>query len=792
MKKCFPVPAILACTIALLIINPVFAQNLRTLEGTIRAAEGKPVAGATLHLLNTNRYVIGAADGSFKFESLLPGAYQLECSAAGFATQIQHIDLSEKDLRLSVTLQLNFRQLDAVLVTAEKRETVSQQSPLAISTLSAKKAEQFRIWNSRDLSALAPNLYSTHSGDDRNVTSIRGIATTSYTPSVTTYIDGISQFSLDTYIATLFDIERIEILRGPQGTLYGRNALGGVINILTKQPTNTTKGYVEWNTGNNGIQRYNGAVRFPLVKDKLYMGVAAQYFQRGGFYTNTYDNKGFDRLKSLSGNYYLKFHPSRSWSFSLNVKHQHTRNNGAFPLVNGVQDAFEKPYELTQNARGLMSDNTMNASLIAQHDGPNLQFTAQSGYQVNYRYYKNPLDGDFSPLDAVTISNNYGKDWNRVKVFTQEIRLSNPAAKKSPLNWTLGAYLFHQYNPVKQATNFGADAGLLGVPDTDFSLINTSKEKANGQALFGQLTYQLSKKVFVTSGLRADREKKQLNIRGDYEKAGVGSFETRSDTSASDVFYSLSPKLGLRYQTSENSQLYASWSKGFRAGGFTPLSSDPSQPPLYAYKPEYSDSWELGSKNTFWDNRVIMNLTLFYTVIRDLQVPTLILPDAITIIRNTGKMVSKGVELEGTLVPVKRLELDYSFGYTKAQYESLKVSSNGENVDLKGKNQLYTPKQTSLLAAQYAAPLSKRNTLQLQLRAEWIYTGDTYFDLANTIKQEGYGLLNTRVGVVTGKLEWFLWTRNLTGKKYIAYAYDFGAVHLGDPRTYGLSLKAKL
>ena len=142
--------------------------------------------------------------------------------------------------------------------------------PLAISALTSKQVDEYRLWNTNGLTAIIPNTYSDNPGDGRNVTSVRGIVTASYDPAVATYIDGVNQFSLDTYLPTLTDIERIEILRGPQGTLYGRNAMGGVVNIITKQPTNQPQVFAEVNNGNHHLQRYNAGFRVPLIKNHLF------------------------------------------------------------------------------------------------------------------------------------------------------------------------------------------------------------------------------------------------------------------------------------------------------------------------------------------------------------------------------------------------------------------------------------------------------------------------------------------------------------------------------------------
>ncbi len=173
-----------------------------------------------------------------------------------------------------------------MVVTAQKNEETLQNIPISITAISAKQVEQYRLWNNKELTAIVPNLYSNNPGDERNVTSIRGIVTTSYDPAVATYVDGVNQFGLDTYIASLNDIERIEVLRGPQGTLYGRNAMGGVINIITKQPTNATNGFAELNIGNYGLWRLSAGIRAALIKNKLFFGASGVFNTRNGFYTN--------------------------------------------------------------------------------------------------------------------------------------------------------------------------------------------------------------------------------------------------------------------------------------------------------------------------------------------------------------------------------------------------------------------------------------------------------------------------------------------------------------------------
>jgi iron complex outermembrane receptor protein len=781
-------------TITLLGIFIAINTNAQSITGVVQNEKGNPIDGATISILNNSMQTFSNQKGYFSFDELKNGKYTLSIKSLGYAEISKEININainnSKSTAIKFILIASTNQLDEVVVTAEKKEELLQKIPASITALNAKQINAFGLWNTKEITGIIPNLYSADPGDARDVSSVRGITTSSYDPTVATYIDGVNQFSLDTYIPTLFDVERIEVLRGPQGTLYGRNAMGGVINIITKQPNNASSGFADISVGNYNQQRITAGFKTPLIKDKLFFGASILSNKRDGYYTNEFTQSSYDNQNGLSGNYFLKYIVSSCWDINLNFKQLANENQGPFPLVFGTEEALNNPYRLNQNSITTMKDKTSNSSLTIRYTGSGFNFSSQTAYQQNYRYYTNPIDGDFSPIDAISVINNYGSKWNNNKVLTQDFKFTSAPSSNSKLKWTAGAFLFYQDAPVKQATRFGIDANLMMIGDSLFSIINTSTTLKKGFAIYGQATYALSDKLNMSFGLRNDYENQTQSILGEYQRdPSPELYTTTSDTLGRTNFNALSPKLSLDYQVNNNSLWYGSYSKGFRAGGLSPLSSDPSQPPLVGYLPEYSNNFETGIKNNWLSNKLILNIALFYTKVTDAQVPSLILPDAITITKNTGQLSSKGVEAELMFIPTKGLLLQYSFGATSASYDKLEIASQGASVNLAGKRPIFTPSSTSLLAAQYSYPVSSE--LKIMLRGEWKYIGTTYFDLANSIQQSPYHLLNAKLGMEYKRTALSFWAKNLAGAKYISYGYDFGAVHLGDPAIFGTSFSYK-
>lgn len=770
----------------------VFSQSY-TIKGRVTGSTSQPIEKAQVKILNGKYAEYTDETGNFAFYNIPEGSYLITIEKTNFARKSLKIKVDRETTRLEIVLQPSIEQLDEVLITAEKREQLLQNVPVSITALTKEQIEENQIWNTKDLTAVIPNLYSSDPGDKRNLTSVRGIVSSSYEPAVATYIDGVSQFNLDTYIAQLYNIERIEVLRGPQGTLYGRNAMGGVVNIITEKPDQTTSGFAEATTGSYGFQRYVAGIETPLINQKLFFGATGLYEEKDGYYTNLYDNTHYDKQHSISGNYYLNYFLNSEWEILLNFKHFSNRNNGAFPLAADIETALNNPYTLNQDQKTKMIDNSINTSLSLEYKGKNYNFSSQTAYQFNHRYYDKGIDADFSPLDAISIYNNYGNNWNTTSVVTQELKFSSPATKDNKMEWTAGTFLFYKDSPVKQATVFGEDADLLGIEDKNFSLINSSKIIGKGAAIYSQGIYGFSEKLNLTAGIRYDYESSKQSILGEYRRNEEvnPSFEFQADSTASANFHAFSPKIGFEYSFSEDHMSYIMYSRGFRAGGLSPLTTDPSQPPLYKFKPEFSNNFEIGAKNSFLNKRIVVNTSIFLVNVQDVQVPTLILPDAVTITKNTGKLTSYGGELELQAIVTTRLKMEYNLGFTHATYNSLLLSTQETQVNLKGNHQIFTPEKSSRLALNYR-PKLKNSKFDLSTGLEWSYIGKQYFDFANTLKQEPYHLFSAQVCLKYQNLSLRLWAKNLTDERYLSYGYDFGAVRLGNPREIGITLKLEL
>lgn len=693
------------------------------------------------------------------------------------------------DSTIHTDLKIDKKLQEVVIYSVEKRPQELLKTPSSITFLGSDQIRLYRLWDINNLNGIAPNFSLAHSGDNRNVAGIRGIVTTSYDQTVATYIDGVAQFNLDTYIPQLNDVENIEILRGPQGTFYGRNSMGGVINITTKKPTNEPSLHADLTIGNVNQKRVSMQVKKPLIKNKLFFSGAFLHDSRNGYYTNDFTNSTYDKQKQNNIIIQLKYFIQKKWSLLVDLKNYRGLNFGAFPLNGDYKTALIKPFHLSQNQITAMHDYTNNASLFLQHKGNKVTFSFQTSFQNNYRYYDNTLDADFSAFEIIGVFNNYGRSFNNVKTFINEIKFQSANPNKNKFNWTAGFYQFINSSPTKQATAFGNDAGMIGMPDKNFSIISYNHSKNSGLAGYIHSTYQVNEKFSLQAGARVDQEQRALSVKSEYEKQPYPLFTLLHDTTGKKGYFAFSPKLGMHFTINNQQFLYATYCRGFRSGGLSTVSSDPSQVPLSIFQPEYSSMFEIGFKGINKSKTIQYAMSVFYNHVTNIQTPFLILPQAITITKNAGSLISHGTELEITAKPIKGLTLQYHAGVTNATYQRFTTVIDGKQIELHHKKQIFTPNITQFLTTTYQKQMGQK---QLWINVQYVYSGSQFFDLVNLIEQKAYGLIHAQVGINVSKMKIYLWSRNISNKKYFSYAYNFGAVHLGNPRTLGIGISYKI
>ena len=815
----------------ILLISLLFIPGMslaQQFEGIVRSQEGEGVGFATIAVLNTNRGTVADAGGNFSL-TLSPGAYQLEIKAVGFAAKIEKINFPDQ---ASITIILNEStgKLNEVVVTAQKTEENIIEAPVSVTAIDAAKIQDTRTWELANLTGLVPNYNYAQLGTGyQQLQSIRGVQVFSDDPAVATYIDGVNALDIVSNGFQLMDIERIEVLKGPQGTLYGRNAMGGVINIITKRPTNRQSGFFEASVGNLGLQRYGVGYRQPLVEDKLFMGVSGQFQRRQGYFTNDrtgtaqegsdIDGQRVGDEDSFYGNLFLTWLPSDKFKATLNLKGQSDNSpegSAFFTRVADEETAVANPDKIFLERLGSSERNIVNSSLDLSYYADNFTFSSITSFQAIRTAFK---EIDFGGLNTASFYDNTLGGTNPQNVFSQEFRISsaNPEGK---LQYTAGIFYFSQDNGTTTG-NFATvyDAGqfsAIGFDNPEIRVAAQNNGENRGFAFFGQITYDLSQKLGVTAGLRYDNEQREtafsttilddrnaaitdeaiLNALSDLFIANNAPEETVDGN-----FDAFSPKVTLSYKPSPNASIYAGYTRGFRTGGVNPVSAaglfDPS---LQTFDPETSDNFEMGYKTSLFDRKVFLAASMFYISWSDLQYFSRF-PSGDFVTNNVGDARSSGIELEVNAIPVKNLEVDMSVGINDTEYKDFVLGSfdfstfEPVEVPISGNQLAVAPTHTIFLGAQYKIPLS--NKLSLVLRGEWRNIGDQFFDIENTLEQPAYSLFNTRVGFTSGWFEAFFWVQNLADERYIGFGTPittggFGrSTLMAPPRTLGVTLTTK-
>ncbi|MCW3466629.1 TonB-dependent receptor [Chitinophaga nivalis] len=681
------------------------------------------------------------------------------------------------------------RQLEEVIVVAEKKEINLQKIPMAVTALNARQIQDYRLWSVKDITALSPNLFFSNIGDERPYMTIRGVGANSSTMGVAMFVDDIPQTSMQNAFSVINDVDKIEILRGPQGTIYGRNAIGGVINLYTKMPANHINGYAEVSVGNYGTQRYSAGINGPIKKDKLFFKLSAFYNDRNGYITNDHDGQTFDHYTGYGVSGALQYKPSAAWDIYLNFNSYMNKNKGAYPYAANDSLAFSRPYTTNQNVNTWVHQSSVQPSLKISYTGSQLSFKSITSFQRGRFIATGLMDGDYTPYDLTTFQYLKLPDNNYRDNLSQEFRLSNNAQPDSKWKWMTGLLYVSEKSPTQYQYGIGKDARSFD-PNAPYTLILNSRSDFNIGSAFAQASYQLTPHIEVTGGLRYDVEWKKFSNNQLFRKEGIPDQVMAKDSTRKATFESLSPKLNISWQAATGVKAYVAYSRGFRAGGFNEQTTNPA---YINYDAEKSDNYELGVKTTTLDNKLRINVALFYIHWFDMQTLALIPGTGnqqVTL--NTGKANNYGVEAEMTWLAAKGLQVNYNFGYNHARYKNLPLPDGAGMKEYKDNHVFLSPDYTSMLAVQYTKRVSeKKNAAQLMAMAEWQNIGTIYFDLKNTIRQSPYNLVNFKLGCAFSGFEVSAWIRNAFQQHYLSFGYSQNGsfVLLGNPRTFGLTTR---
>lgn len=734
------------------------SQSNGSINGYVYDGNGTILPFANILIIELETGTASNSDGAFIIENIAPGTYTVQVSIVGYKTNVHSIEIqSGQRTRVNFVCEESNTALQEVVVVAEKFENSMQKVPITISAIGTEEIQQQKIVQFSDFLMAAPNFMSMNAGSPTlNIVSTRGILTFSTDPTLGVYIDGIPMFAGYGSSIQLMDIERVEILRGPQSTLYGRNALGGIIQVITKKPTNITRGFAEISLGNYNYQRYGFGISGALVKDKLFAGFNGLYDSYKGYFTNTFTGNNFDHPQNYTGNLFLKYLANENFKLTFNTKAERNRVEGTFPYQSNYQVALENPRTVNQDGANIETRNLISTSLLADYKAGSYSLSSITGYTFREGTYKD-YDFDFTPAEMVVYESPQAQ-----KTLTQEFKIVTNQGK----NWHFTGGLFGYYDWIKSQNFYHfKEAYAVVNPDAPYTSGSTNTANLYGLAVYGNLSYDLSPKLKANIGLRFDTEKRNLVAFSQYQKDPdpVQYFQETTLNGSNNAF---SPKVGLSYQAQEDLMFYVSYSRGFRQGGFNLYSADSNH---FSYDPEYTNNYELGAKSEWFDNRLRANLALFYIKWNDQQ-QSIIEGGTVGYVDNVGEMTSKGAELELTALPINGLEIAYNLGFVDAEYQTLILpDENGEAVSFAGNRQVFTPDFTSTLALTYNTELGK--DISGFIAPQWKLLGKQYMNYYNDLVQDSFSLLNLNLGLKYRNYELNLWGKNLVDTKYLSFAY---------------------
>lgn len=738
----------------------------------------------------------------------------LACGLVGMPlVHAENVDYLKKDT-------IKTYNIGEVVITSSTKETNDLRNlPGSVSILSPQAVNTYQINSLKDINAFVPNLYMPNYGSKlTSAIYIRGIGARSSGQSIGLYVDNVPYLDKSTFDFEFNDIQRIEVLRGPQGTLYGRNAMGGIVNIYTLSPLDYQGTKVLVSGGNYGAVKGKLSL-FRKITDNFGFSVSGYYDRNDGFFMNEYTNKKADKEQSAGGRAKL------DWKIKPNLKAQYSFgfdyvDQKAFPYGQ-YNDSTGKVQPIRINDPSSYWRRMINNSLYVEWQTEKFILSSTTSFQNLRDNMK--MDQDYTEKSIFTLN-----QIQKQHAWNEEIAIRSNT--KNNYQWSFGGYGFYNSLNTDGPVIFKED-GIEGILQSVFDKIIADNPKApkltvigdgqnqiyfpgtfdtpsHGFAVFHQSTYNnlFIKGLSLTAGIRLDYEKESINYNSAVDsmkinvKMGPMSMDLPVDTKLegklSQDFIQVLPKVSLRYQCTPTTFTYISASKGYKSGGYnvqmfgdlvqaqakydlmSKFAPDKAQKPIdvkdaASYKPEHSWNYEAGIRSELIKDRLSMELTLFYMDIQDIQLTTFAETGSGRMITNGGKARSCGVEIGTRALLAEGLTLDMNYGYTRATFKDYKYKDkNGEELDFKNKHIPYTPQHTFSAALQYNKMFHNSFIDQFVASTQFTGVGKIYWTEANTINQPFYGVLNAKVGVRKGICQINLWSKNITDTDYQAFYFE--------------------
>lgn len=727
----------------------------------------------------------------------------------------------------------NSFSLEEIVVTAQKRAENLQEIPLAITAMSGDFLDQASINAVDEVSMRTPGFTMTRFNMAQPQLYIRGIGSTDDSAfgdqSVGVFIDEVYIGRAGGSDFDLMDLERIEVLRGPQGTLYGKNVAGGAVNILTRKPTAETYGKIRGSYGNMNRYELRGLVNGAL-SENINAKLSLSKVERDGHSVSSIDGTKLSDENNFSARAQFLFTPSDNLEILLTGDYSRDRLAGNsrdcfagqfvfFPWFvpgapYGASLCSEDPRVNEKTVNGYQNRDVWGLSAKVTYDSPVGEFTSITAY----RNSEFDFQEDFSGSDANLVINNVDE---KAHQFSQEFRLGD-VSEDGRLKWVVGLYYFTETVDRLDNNDFrGNDIAAFATPSpvpglswgqflpligqtgwgqADFNIFFDQYNVTKSYATFAQATYDVTEKLALTLGARYTHEKKDADING-YGFDPTGGFLAGTyDVSPSKSWNSFIPKASLDYQLTDDIMIYASYSQGFKSGGFNGSAASETAA-IQGFDPEKAKQWEIGFKSMFLDDRVRLNLTAFHIDYTDLQVFKLVNGSTL-VIENAADAKSKGFEAEITAALTESLTLTANYAYLDATYKNYTTETGA---DLSGNFLTRAPKNSFNIGFTNVTDIEDWG--RLTFAGNWSYRDEIFFDGANARIADGSPLIgdNSRslldahvaLELVNSGVEVKVWGKNLTDELYRVHGIDgsgpFGlsenaAVVYGMPRSYGVTL----